>query len=85
MGEMADLAIDMALKQEYFERVNYQSYEQKTNQQLVETIGFYVEHGLLSSDDFLVKLSGWFQQKKYFTIKQRRVVLEHLARLPELD
>ncbi|WP_225892553.1 hypothetical protein [Nostoc sphaeroides] len=82
---MADLAIDMALEEEYFESVNYQNYEQKTNQQLVEIIGFYVEHGLLSNDDFLVKLSGWFQQNKYLTTKQRHAVLEHLARLPELD
>ncbi|BDI20641.1 hypothetical protein ANSO36C_64430 (plasmid) [Nostoc cf. commune SO-36] len=85
MGEMADLAEDMALKEEYLDTVNCENYQQKTNQELVEIIEAYVEDDWLTNDDFLVKLRDWFQQKKYFTTKQRQAVIEHLARLPELD
>lgn len=35
MGEMADLAEDMALKEEYLDTVNCENYKQKTNQELV--------------------------------------------------
>lgn len=84
MGEMADLAEDMALKQDWLQSVNSEIYEQKTNQELVEIIEAYIEDDWLTNDDFLVKLRDWFQQKKYFTTKQRCAVIEHLARLPEL-
>jgi 5'(3')-deoxyribonucleotidase len=89
VGDMADLTINMALneelKEEYFERLDCQKYEQKSNQELGEIIDCYVEDNWLNHDDFLVKLSGWFKQKKYFTAKQRRAVIKHLARLPDLD
>lgn len=53
---MADLAKDMALKEEYLDSVNCEIYHQKTNQELVEIIEAYVEDNWLSNDDFLFKL-----------------------------
>lgn len=85
MGEMADLAEDMALKEDWLQSVNSEIYEQKTNQELVQIIDAYVEDDWLSNDDFLFRLRDWFQQKKYFTAKQRQAVIKHLAQLPELD
>lgn len=40
---MADWAEDMVLKEEYFESINCQNFQQNTNQELVEIIDCYVE------------------------------------------